>query len=404
MYLLRQFCFIVVITYYCGMEKPISNNTELSDIIAQHNTLVNASFHMEEIETILFIAGLRRIKKADTDFAVCKIHKSEILPDTTGGKSYELIRNAVFRLADRNIKIENVQEKSKRKFIVIPLIAECEYEEGTGFIKLLFNNSVMPYLLNLKGNFTVSEIKHLFRLKKYGSHRLYWLLKSNFYGGTVEFEKDVDEIKEILGIEGKYPNYFDFDKRILKPAWEEIQYTDMKYDYRPRKIGKAVKKIIFIKKEVFIPEENPGPVIPGILLSPYLEKLLRDAGIKSIDEISRMIYENKIDEGYVRFCLNYKRGKTENLAGAIYKDITEGYKMTAYQKTIKAKKVVSIPVKAEEKEKVKLLLSECKEAFETTSEKGLSEYSTWKENLQKAYLDAGFKRVKEEGQEWLVRE
>jgi hypothetical protein len=390
------------------MSKPILKN-ELAQTVAQHNTLVNARFHMEEIETKLFISGLGRIKRTDKEFSVCEIHKSEILPDVSGGRSYELIKDAVFRLADRIIKIENTEEKKKRKFIAIPLIALCEYEEGTGFIKLLFNNSVMPYLLNLQGNFTVSQIKYLFRLKKYSSHRLYWLLKSNFYGSTVEFEKDVDEIKEMLGIEGKYPNYFDFDKRILKPAWEEIQNTDMKYDYTPVKIGKGIKKIIFIKKEAFLPEENPGPVLPGIILSPALEKQLLDAGIASIDVIARMVYENKIDEGYVRFCLAYKRTKTENLSGAIFTDIVHLYKMAAYKKTLKSKKEAQVrsagpQSSTQEKTIIKYELSGCREAYETTRSKGLAKYSTWEETFQKAYLEEGFKLVKEAGKEYLVKE
>jgi hypothetical protein len=381
------------------MSKPILKSTELANTVAQHNTLVNARFHMEEIETKIFISGLRRIRKNDSEFSVFEIHKSEILPQVTGGKSYELIKDAVFRLADRIIKIENDRDK-KRKLIAIPLISLCEYEEGTGLIKLLFNNSVRPYLLSLQGNFTSAEIKYLFKLKKHAAHRLYWLLKSNFYGNTTEFEKDVDEIKEILGIEGKYPNFFDFDKRILKPAWEEIQNTDIKYNYKPLKSGKAVKKIIFIKLESFNPEENPGPPLPGIVLSPELEKELRQIGITSIDVIARMIYENKINEGYIRYCITLKRGKTANLAGAIYKDITEKYKWEAYQKKINP---VKKTIKVEPLPKEKISLIDAKDAFETVSKKKMNPYDTWEEMLEKGYIQKGFKLINENGVEYLIK-
>ena len=211
------------------------------ELIVQHNHMVNARFSMTANEMRLFVFMLSEIKKTDTQFKMIEV-PVELFRNSSGNVLYQDIRNAADRITQRRIAIQNIN--GGKNFQFIPLMSICAYQEGEGCIKARFNDEVKPYLLQLGGNFTASQIKQLLMLKSYYAHRMYWLLKQyqDFGSRTIE----VKELRAILELANKYKRYLDFRIRVLDKAREELEQTDMQFDYEEVRKGKSVHSIRFI--------------------------------------------------------------------------------------------------------------------------------------------------------------
>ncbi|RZK67239.1 MAG: RepB family plasmid replication initiator protein, partial [Pedobacter sp.] len=289
-------------------------------MVAQHNDLVRARYDMSLLESRLFVCLLGRIDRKDKDFVLCRIPVSELYPDEkVGGKSYSQVREAVVRLAGRVIHVETRDEQGKREIVSNPLMATCRYKEGSGYLIAQFNNFVKPYLLELQGNFTVAEIQTLLGFRSFYSYRLYWLLKSSaFHHDTIKLE--LAALKKTLNLEERYQNFADFKRFVLDIAKHELSITDMAFEYKQVKEGRAVSSLLFylLRPAVITQDE--------IKLPEGTQQILTEIGIslKSLNEIKLRFQQEKLSEDYLRFVIKYyqeakKTGRIKSSAGAIYK-------------------------------------------------------------------------------------
>ena len=204
-------------------------DTRHDRVVAQHNDLIKAQYDMSLLEMRLFVAMLARINRGDSEFSTCRIPVSELYPDDrVGGKTYSQVKKAVVRLVGRTITVESKDERGIREVVSNPLMATCRYKEGTGYVVAQFNNFVKPYLLELKGDFTVAQELTLIGFRSFYSFRVYWLLKlSAFYKDNIKL--DLPLIKQMLNLTDRYSNFADFKRFVLDIAQQEMASTDMAF-------------------------------------------------------------------------------------------------------------------------------------------------------------------------------
>ena len=120
----------------------------------------------------------------------------------------------------------------------------------SGKVVFKFHEDVMPYLTELKknGNFyTKYSLQYVLPMSGRYSPRLYEILKSYHYN-NVEWFFDIDNLKWLLSCQ-HYENFYDFKRRVLEPAIEEInKFTDMKIAYETVSEGRRVSRITFYMK------------------------------------------------------------------------------------------------------------------------------------------------------------
>jgi plasmid replication initiation protein len=379
-----------------------------SDItVAQHNELVKARFNMSLMETRLFIALLARINKGDTDFSLCRIPISEVSSNVDGGKAYVEVKEAVIKLSSKVIMVETVDHNGKREIISDPLMATCRYKDGAGFIVAQLNNFVKPYLLQLKGNFTVAEIKVLLQLRSYYSYRIYWLLKSYSYNSNA-FGISIEELKNMIGIESQYPNFYDFKKWVLLVSQKELINTDMSFTFEEIKEGRSVKYVNFnINRPLSLLLEEE------IELPSHLQSVLSEIGISlnSMQEISNLLNRSVIDQAYILYVIKKVKekkvkGSVKSLAGAIYTAIVKQYFQEEYLATIQHKiykQPVGIQKIPQASERVILKVKDQEQGFEVMKRKGIATADNFDEYLE-MLLQQGFSLEFIKGEECLIKE
>jgi len=213
-------------------------------IIFQHNKLIEArySLTLQEKRLILWLAS--QIKPNDQDFETHRISVTNLCElleiDPTG--AYSRIRNAIERLKERSVTIQNMDEKS---LTFISFIDYGKYWYGDGYVDLKFSSELRPFLINLKKNFTALPLNNLMQFKSIYAIRIYELLKQKQTLG--ERALKIDDLRKLLGISTKeYKKYNDFKRFVLNISQREInEKSDIWIEFEEIKEGRKVHEIGF---------------------------------------------------------------------------------------------------------------------------------------------------------------
>lgn len=373
-------------------------------VVAQHNDLIKAQYDMSLLEMRLFVAMLARINRGDIEFSTCRIPVSELYPeDKVGGKTYSQVKKAVVRLVSRTITIESKDERGIREIVSNPLMATCRYKEGTGYVVAQFNNFVKPYLLELKGDFTVAQELTLIGFRSFYSFRVYWLLKlSAFYKDNVKL--DLPIIKQMLNLTDRYSNFADFKRFVLDVAQQEMASTDMAFEYRPIKEGRTVVGILFhLLRPVVIGQADTE-------LPDGVQQKLNEIGVtlKSLQEIKVRYNQGKLTEEYLRFVLQYydqtqTKARIRSLGGAIFKALTTDQLVKEFELWKAAQPVYKAPKPRQNAFQEKVIpLTELRSGWEIMNKKGLSSHATFEESLLDYQKDPAYQIEVRNGEECLI--
>jgi plasmid replication initiation protein len=114
-------------------------------------------------------------------------------------------------------------------------------------IRFGLNPEVMPFFLNIKNHFISYHMSDVRLLGKPSAWNLYEYIKEKYMSGLcLEWTVEVDDLKDRLGVLGKYERFGDFDTYCLKRPINEInKHTDLKVEYNKVKRGVKIHAIIF---------------------------------------------------------------------------------------------------------------------------------------------------------------
>ena len=128
-----------------------------------------------------------------------------------------------------------------------------EDESGELHLEFVFSEILKPFLIDLKEYVRIS-VAEVFPMRSGYAIRMFQILKAEYdrlkeHRKSVQIEFSLDELKQLLGIEGKYsyPDFKNFRVRVLDPIRDEINqysnYIQVAYDYL--KSGKKVTGVRF---------------------------------------------------------------------------------------------------------------------------------------------------------------
>jgi plasmid replication initiation protein len=166
------------------------------------------------------------IEPEDEDFKTYNFRITE-LAEFIGINHKEIYRE-ISKVANRLRKRDvNIYDSESKSFINTGWLSSTRYFMSAGSVDLRFDPCLKPYLLNLKARFIKYKHEVIKNITSGYSIRIYELLKQYQKIGKRIF--NIDELRAILGIiKAEYKRYFDFKKRVLDPAKQDlINYTDI---------------------------------------------------------------------------------------------------------------------------------------------------------------------------------
>jgi plasmid replication initiation protein len=223
-------------------------------MIVKANELVQAKMPLSRVEHRLVGLLISQLSKDDESFGFQKLYIKDLkdAADLSAKNLYERAEEICGQLLEKKIEVKT-KEDGKRVYDGVSLMDRCKYKEGQGYIEAKFNDSMEPYLLQLKKRFTMYKVGHYVPLRSTYSMRIYELLKMR--EGISILRISVDELREVLGVQNSYEYFSHLEHHVIEKAQEEIgQKTDISFTYDKEKEGRSVERIKF-----FIHTSGDGP-------------------------------------------------------------------------------------------------------------------------------------------------
>lgn len=282
-----------------------------NSIIVQSNVLLNSHYQMSMLEMRIFLFMMSKIQVDDEDFKEYNLSVKEIISDLNlKGKSlYENIQKATLGLMKRIFTIFD-----ETKTVNIAMLSKTIYWHKKGILTLRFDSDLKPYLLQLKENFTISELEQVLKFRSMYSIRIYFFLKQ--YEDFGRRRMTVEELRQKLCLEEKYDQYNDFKKRVVERARMELEESDLPFTFTEIKTGREITSLEFrFKKkkkakqiEEAIPEvltatdestriENIKQALKKMgLVDKQIEKILQVGSLQEIGKIMHDIQIKNLDK------------------------------------------------------------------------------------------------------------
>ena len=232
-------------TSFCCFCRQIYMENKKHTVI-KSNILLEGRKSFSLLEMKLLLSIISQIKREDKDFERYRIHIQDFknLVDKQG-LTYTRIRNTARTLKSKNIELETDTGHHQTSYFT-----DIFTYKNKGYMDCYISPFFKPYLLQLKREFTVYDIRNIINCKSVHSIRLYQLLKQyEKIGSRTICLKD---LKFILGMdEDRYPRWNNFRSRILEVARKELKkHSDIYFEYETKRQGHQIHKVIFtIKKQ-----------------------------------------------------------------------------------------------------------------------------------------------------------
>lgn len=242
--------------------------------VVKHNDLVKARSNLSKIEHRVIAMLIAQLDRDDESFDLQRIHIRDII-EKSGSSSQDLYsrgKEICQRLLNQQIHIQTEEDDGQRVYEGYNALDKIRYAEGDGYIEAKFNDSMKPFLLELKRRFTIYQLEAFMQLGSRYSMRVYELLKMREDLRWLRMR--VENLRKLLSCEDKYSRFGDFRRRVIERAQSEInETTDISFTYKVEREGQSPVRVNFMIEpesearseiEPVRPEPDEGPQEVGV--------------------------------------------------------------------------------------------------------------------------------------------
>lgn len=234
--------------------------------IVKANSLIQAGYRLSLAEQRVMLGAIAQIGKDDqpSDQVRYSISAGVIadMSGVTAQRAYKELADAAHRLYRREVRIEGGPNgKKKPSVLMTRWVQDVLYIKDEGRVELRFSHSILPYLSLLKKEFTQYKYRHVAMMRSTHGVRLYELLQQWRQAGERELE--LDDLRRMFGILGKYPSIKDLKKYVIEPAVRDVnECSDLHVEWGHRKAGRRVVAIQFQFANTSRPSKPAGQLKP----------------------------------------------------------------------------------------------------------------------------------------------
>lgn len=205
-------------------------------VVYKANSLIEASYRLtiNEIRILALTVGVMNPNSNQQvfDFTVAEFVKE--FPEIKLENAYKEIQIAINKLYDRSVRTHD-----RNRITDFRWVSSKTYYKNEGRFRISLTSDVMPYLTQLKGEFTKYQLRNISAFKSVYAIRIYELAHQYLQKGRREIS--IENLKEWLQVESKYKAFKDLKKRVIDPSIIEInEKSDLVLSYEPVKNGRAV--------------------------------------------------------------------------------------------------------------------------------------------------------------------
>ncbi len=218
--------------------KRRENDRKFRENIFQSNVITQTFLPFTRIESDIFCLILSTLEK---DCLTYNLEIKQIMKTLNIGRTnYKYIIKGIEGLYEKSLHISTETTTKKIRFLSM-----IEYDkvltEGEGYLRIEICLSIVPYLFNLKNNFSVFSLSNYLKLKWTISKKIYQLFSQ--YKKIGKLQITIEDFQKILGV-----NYKDTPKFLysIKKHIDIIQDTTNIENIRIIKVkkGKRIESLV----------------------------------------------------------------------------------------------------------------------------------------------------------------
>lgn len=237
-----------------------------NNLVAQSNDLVLATYIMTTKEKELLLACISQIDSRPSAPNISKQTKFTVtveqIRDVFYKNSYD--RNLFRDLSDASKRLFNREVTIKlegNKTLLTRFVSGVLFDPDEAKVTLTFAEEILPYLTQLKANFTKYKLIEVSELSSTHAIRLYELIVC--WIGQYQYSKtlDLDDFRYVMGVSGKYKQFGQLREYVIDKAIEEINKNTtykISVDYRKVKRSYISLTLTFHKKVLEKFEDKKG--------------------------------------------------------------------------------------------------------------------------------------------------
>lgn len=277
--------------------------------IRQHNVITSARYDYTACQMDIFFYLLSQLRRHDPPNHEYTLHVKDIEQLTGRQWNYQQLREATADMGSRMFEVENDQSYQQ-----LWMFQRVEYVKGKGCLQIQLAEPILPFLFNLKENFTSYELHSALKLSSKYAKRIYQLV-SQWKDKEATPTYPIDKLKQMLYLKdpnGKQPELFQnvsqLKARVLDIAVRQVsEHTDLRINYQLVKKGRSYESVRFTidrQQPRQLPIEFDRPVEEsrsqlarqhletlGIAQPKLVQQILGDP--ESVDKLFKYVYQLK---------------------------------------------------------------------------------------------------------------
>jgi plasmid replication initiation protein len=221
-------------------------------LLAQANALTQARYDFNPIEKRCLYQIIREVRRLFIDsntgqrdlFNNMRVTlTSEQLAECSDKSNIKKVYESLKKLRKRDVEIDNEEIWMNTGYVTM-----VKHHKRTDKYEVEVSSEIMPYLVALAENFTSYDLTVAITLKSSYSQRFYEYCCQYKNRANKTFFFSVEQLKNMLMLEDKYPNSADFKAKVLEVARKELKdaydrgQCDLYFDYQVK--DKQGRKIL----------------------------------------------------------------------------------------------------------------------------------------------------------------
>lgn len=216
------------------------------------NAIIAAKYRLSPNEQRVLYAILVQLRSDEepTDQKFYFVNADDIVLDGTGETSkFNALRRVCNTLYKREISISGVPNGAS-KIDVIPLLetrwiqSKATYFEGEGRIGLRLTHDILPFISQLRRDFTRLPHRALMAMTSSHAQRIFEMLMQ--FRDTGICKVTVADLRYRLDLVNEYKEFYHLKRRVIEVAVEQInEHAGINVTVQYKKKGRAVNDLVF---------------------------------------------------------------------------------------------------------------------------------------------------------------
>ena len=226
-----------------------------NELVSKSNTLIEASYTLNLVAQRLIVLAIIKARNQGELSKVGGIHRITAIEyrayfGCALPMAYESLQSACKSLYESEFVWLGKDEQGDPQKNTSRFVQRATYNEGKGFVEVMFGNDIIPLITRLSKEYTEYELIQIRNLNSVYALRVFEMLMQWKILGKTPLVT-IEDLRSRLGIAvHQYKLMSNFKKRVLDLAINEInEHTDITASYKQYKQGKAIVGFTFTFKQ-----------------------------------------------------------------------------------------------------------------------------------------------------------